>query len=97
VYDAVPDDAIRKLLIKQGELLSARNYAEKINGSKVTGGRLGNYAMRTGGAVLGSTVASAPIVGPALGMVGGEAIARLMQQGQFKSAWTELRSLIAKD
>lgn len=97
VYDAVPDNAIRKLLMEQGELLSARNYAEKINGTKVTGGRLGNYAMRTGGAIIGSTIEKAPIVGPVAGMMGGEALARLMQQGQFKSAWTELRALIAKD
>jgi len=97
VYDAVPDNAIRKLLMEQGELLSARNYAEKINGTKVTGGRIGNYAMRTGGAVIGSTIEKAPIIGPMAGMMGGEALARLMQQGQFKSAWTELRALIAKD
>jgi hypothetical protein len=97
VYDAVPDDAIRKLLLEQGELLSARNYAEKINGSKVTGGRVGNYVMRTGGAIIGSTVEKAPVIGPVAGMLGGEAIARLMQQSQFKSAWTELRSLIAKE
>ncbi len=97
VYDAIPDDAIRKLLMEQGELLSAKNYAEKINGTKVTGGRIGNYAMRTGGAIIGSTIEKAPIVGPLAGMAGGEALARFMQQGQFKSAWTELRSLIAKD
>lgn len=97
VYDAIPDDVIKELLQKQGALLAARNYAEKINGTKVTGGRLGNYAMRTGGAILGSTIEKAPVIGPVAGMMGGEAIARLMQQGQFKSAWTELRSLIAKD
>ncbi len=97
VYDAVPDEVIKDLLQKQGELLAAKKYAEKINGTKVTGGRLGNYAMRTAGAVLGSTVEKAPVIGPVAGMLGGEAIARLMQQSQFKSAWTELRSLIAKD
>lgn len=97
VYDAVPDEAIRKLLMQQGELLAAKKYAETINGSKVTGGRLGNYAMRTGGAILGSTIDNMPVVGPVAGMLGGEALARLMQQGQFKSAWTELRALISKD
>lgn len=97
VYDAVPDEAIKLLLQKQGELLAAKKYAEKINGSKVTGGRVGNYAMRTAGAILGSTVEKAPVVGPIAGMLGGEAAARLMQQSQFKSAWTELRALIAKD
>lgn len=97
VHDAVPDNAIKQLLQKQGELLAAKKYAEKINGSKVTGGRLGSYAMRTAGAVLGSTVEKAPVIGPVAGMLGGEAVARLMQQSQFKSAWTELRSLIAKD
>lgn len=97
VYDAIPDQEIKGLLQKQAELLSAKNYAEKINGSKVTGGRIGNYAMRTAGAVIGSTVDNVPIAGPIAGMLGGEAAARLLQQSQFKSAWTELRSLIAKD
>lgn len=97
IYDVTPDGAIRELLQQQGELLAAKKYLEKINGTKVTGGRIGNYAMRTGGAVIGSTVENAPIVGPALGMLGGEALARVMQQGQFKSMWTELRSLIAKE
>ena len=97
VYDAIPDNEIKSLLQKQAELLAAKKYGEKINGTKVTGGRLGNYAMRTAGAVLGSTVEKAPVIGPVAGMLGGEAVARLMQQSQFKSAWTELRSLIAKD
>jgi hypothetical protein len=97
VYDAVEDNIIKDLLQKQGELLAAKKYAEVINGTKVTGGRLGNYAMRTGGAILGSTIEKAPVIGPAIGMVGGEAVSRFMQQGQFKSAWTELRALIAKE
>lgn len=97
VYDSIPDNEIKLLLQKQGDLLAAKNYATKINGTKVTGGRIGNYAMRTAGAILGSTVEKAPVIGPVAGMLGGEATARLLQQSQFKSAWTELRALIAKD
>lgn len=92
IYKSTPDGSVKKLLQQQGELLAARKYAEAINGTKVTGGRLGNMAMRTGGAVIGTTVQSAPIVGPALGMIGGEFAARALQQSQFKSLWTELRA-----
>lgn len=92
IYKTTPDGTVKKLLQQQGELLAARKYAEAINGTKVTGGRLGNMAMRTGGAVIGTTVQSAPIIGPALGMIGGEFAARALQQSQFKSLWTELRA-----
>ena len=97
VYKSSPDNAVKILLQQQGELLSAKKYAETINGTKVTGGRLGNYAMRTGGAIIGATIPNVPIVGPVIGMLGGEALARGLQQSQFKSLWTELRALIAKE
>ena len=97
VYDAVPDGEVKSLLQRQGELLAAKRYAESINGTKVTGGRLGNYAMRAAGATIGTTVDNMPVAGPMLGMVGGEYAARALQQSQFKSLWTELRALIAKD
>ena len=95
VYKANPK--AQALLQKQGELLAARKYAEVINGTKVTGGRLGNMAMRTAGAVAGSTIQNLPVVGPIIGMAGGELAARALQQSQFKSLWTELRAKLVKD
>lgn len=93
VYNATPDQAVKSLLQQQGEILSAKAYAEALNGTKVTGGRLGNMAMRTGGAIIGATVNKAPIVGPILGMLGGEYLARALQQTQFKSPVAEFRAL----
>lgn len=94
IYNTTADGAVKSLLREMGELLSAKKYAERINGTKVTGGRLGNYAARTAGAIIGSTVKNAPILGPVVGMMGGEMAARLLQQTQFKSAWTELKALL---
>lgn len=96
VYDALPDNEIKKLLQQQGELLAAKKYAEKLNGTKVTGGRLGNMAMRTAGAVAGSTIQGLPVAGPVIGMLGGEFAARALQQSQFKSLWTEIRAAIQR-
>lgn len=94
VYKASPE--AQKLLLEQGELLSAKKYAEVINGTKVTGGKLGNMALRTAGAIAGTTIKELPVVGPVIGMIGGEFAARALQQAQFKSLWTELRALLAK-
>jgi len=96
IYDVTPDQAIKMLLRDQGELLSAKKYAQTINGTKVTGGRLGNMAMRTGGAILGSTLHNLPVIGPLLGMVGGEYLARGLQQTQFKSPIAEGRALLQR-
>ena len=93
VYNTTSDKAVKALLQEQGKLLAARTYAEAINGTKVTGGRLGNYAMRTGGAVIGSTIKDVPIIGPIAGMLGGEYLARAMQQSQFTSFGAELKAL----
>ncbi len=96
VYDAAPDKEIRNLLRQQGELLAAKAYAESINGTKVAGGRLGNMALRTTGAIIGSTLPKVPVLGPLIGAIGGEYGARALQQTQFKSAWTELRALLQR-
>jgi len=97
IYNTTPDGSVKKLLQDQGELLAAKKYAQALNGTKVIGGRLGNYAMRTAGAVVGSTISSLPVIGPVIGMAGGEFAARALQQSQFKSAWTELRAQLIKD
>ena len=94
IYDALPEGKAKANLQKQGELLAAKKYAEKLNGTKVTGGRLGNMAMRGTGAILGSTVQNMPVLGPLFGAMGGEYLARALQQSQFKSAWTELRGAL---
>ena len=96
IYDVTPDQSIKQLLRQQGELLSAKKYAETINGTKVTGGRLGNMAMRTTGAILGSTLHNLPVVGPLIGMVGGEYLARGLQQTQFKSPLAEGKALFQR-
>lgn len=98
VYDTTPNGEVRNLLLKQGEILSAKKYAEKINGSKVVGGKLNNYALRLIGAGIGSTIkVLPPVIREAVGMAGGEYTARAMQQAQFRSLWTELRAKIAID
>lgn len=96
VYNVTPDKAIRSLLRQQGELLAAKKYAETINGTKVVGGKLGNIALRTTGAIVGSSIKQLPVLGPLAGAIGGEFASRALQQSQFKSAWTELRSLIQR-
>lgn len=94
IYDTTPDGTIKQLLRQQGELLAAKKYGEVINGTKVTGGRLGNMAMRTGGAIIGSTLHNLPVIGPLIGMVGGEYMGRALQQGQFKDFAAEGRNFI---
>ena len=96
VHNATPNAEIKGLLQQQGELLSAKRYAEAINGTKVVGGRLGNLALRTTGAIIGTSLQSFPLLGPLVGAIGGEYLARILQQAQFKSAWTELRALIQR-
>lgn len=96
VYDSTPNAEAKNLLREQGELLSAKKYAESIHGTKVTGGRLGTMAMRTGGAIIGSTLHNLPIIGPLAGMLGGEAMGRAMQQTQFKSPIAEGRALLQR-
>lgn len=96
VYNVTPDKAIRALLRQQGELLAARKYAETINGTKVVGGRLGTMALRTTGAIIGSTIPRLPVIGPVVGAIGGEFASRALQQSQFKSLWTEARALIQR-
>jgi hypothetical protein len=96
VYDATPDQAVKGLLQEQGSLLSAKDYAEKLNGTKVKGGRLGNYALRTAGAIIGSTVDKMPVAGPLLGAMGGEYLARGLQASQFSSPLAEAKAAIQK-
>jgi hypothetical protein len=96
VYNAVPEGKVKTLLLDQAELLSARNYAEKLNGTKVVGGRLGNYVLRTLGATIGSSVTQLPLAGPIIGAVGGEFAARALQQAQFKSLGAETKALFQR-
>lgn len=97
VYNSTPDLVVKKLLQEQGDLLAAKKYAEAVNGKKVTGGRLGNYAMRTAGAIIGTSLHSAPVIGPLIGMVGGEYLSRALQQSQFKSLGAEFKSLFQRE
>lgn len=96
VYNATEDKAVRELLRQQGELLAARNYAQKLNGTKVQGGKLTTMALRTTGAIIGSTLDKLPVAGPIIGAFGGEAVARGLQQTQFKSPLTEAKALLQR-
>lgn len=96
VYEVTPDKEVQMLLRKQGELLSARKYAEVVNGTKVAGGKLGNIALRTAGVVVGSTLHQLPVIGPLIGLMGGEYTARALQQTQFKSIGAETKALFSK-
>jgi len=96
VYNATEDKAVRELLRQQGELLAARNYAQKLNGTKVQGGKLTTMALRTTGAIIGSTLDKLPVAGPVIGAFGGEAVARGLQQTQFKSPLTEAKALLQR-
>lgn len=95
VYNVTKDQKVRALLREQGELLAARKYAETINGTKVTGGRVGNYVMRTIGTLIGAST-NIPIAGGVLGALGGELAARGLQQSQFKSLGAETKALFQK-
>lgn len=94
VHDATGDNTIKGLLQDQGELLAARKYLNTLNGTKVSHGSIGKYALRTIGAVIGSTVEKAPVIGPLIGAFGGEAVARGLQQAQFKSVGAEGKALV---
>ncbi len=96
VYNATDDMAVKNLLKDQSELLAAKKYAEKMNGTKVTGGRLGNYAARQLGATMGATIEKLPVAGPILGMLGGDYIAKALQQMQFKSPLIEAKAALAR-
>jgi hypothetical protein len=96
VHNATGDNSVKKLLQEQGNLLAAKKYLNTINGTKVSHGSIGKYALRTIGAVIGSTVEKAPVVGPLAGAFGGEAVARGLQQAQFKSAGVETKALLQK-
>lgn len=81
MYENIP--SARDMLSKEGEILSARNFAESMNNKVVKGGRLGNYV----GQVLGATIGSSteiPVVGPILGALGGNAASQALQQNYFR-------------
>lgn len=97
VYNTTPDQAVKKLLQQQGELLAAKKYAETMNGTKVVGGRIGNHALRATGAIIGSGMTKLPFgVGPFIGAVGGEYAARALQQAQFRSFGAEAKALLSR-
>lgn len=96
VYNATDDQIVKKMLQEQGEILAARNYANKLNGTKVQGGKLTTMALRATGAIIGSTLDKFPVVGPLAGALGGEALGRGLQQAQFRSLPTEIKALFQR-
>lgn len=96
LYKSTPDLKVKSLLQQQGELLAAKKYVEAINNTKVPGGKLGTMALRATGSVIGSGIQQAPVIGPIVGAIGGNYVSKGLQQMQFKSPWTEFKSLFAK-
>lgn len=89
VYNATDDQAVRQLLTEQRKLIKAGDFATKLNGHKVEGGRLGNMFATGLGAVLGQAADIKPLglpIGPIIGgglLRGAQAV---RQQMTFKSA-----------
>lgn len=54
---------LQQIMSKQGDLLKAQNFVDKLRGTTVKGGRLGKYIADLGAGVVGSTVGGA-IGGP---------------------------------
>lgn len=91
VYDLSGDTTVKNALKEQGELLAAKKYAQKLHKTTVVGGRLGNYAGRTLGAIAGLTLTGLGPLGPLAGMMGGEYFANAMQKAQFESPLAGIR------
>lgn len=93
VYNALPegDTTIRDLLKQQQVLQVAKKYAQTLNGKVVKGGRLGNMFWTWIGQKIGEAT-GIPIAGNILGMLGGNAVSRGLQQLTFTSPMGELKS-----
>lgn len=99
VYNSTPDKMVKKLLLEERKLGRADDFAEKLNGHKVEGGRLGNMFNTMLGATLGSAVDFKPLgipVGPIIGggvLRGAQAI---KQQATFRSIPGEIKGTLEK-
>ncbi len=76
-------DAINKVIQQH---LDAMKFLDKINGQTVKGGRLGGYAARTAGAIIGSSVPGGGIISHILGGIGGEEAGNLVSRFMQKLA-----------
>lgn len=77
------DKESRPTLQKEGEILSAKAFAEALNARPVTGGRLGGYFASVLGSIVGGST-QIPVVGPVLGALGGRALDREIRKSFFK-------------
>ena len=77
VYDAVPDKAVRSLLLKESDLIGAREFSRVLQGKAVKGGRLGGYMASLIGAISGTTIG-----GPLGGIIGAAAGKSLQSASQ---------------
>ena len=78
------DKASQPILRKEGELLSARRFAEVLNNRPVKGGRLGGYMQSLVGAMVGGSL-QIPVAGPLIGAFGGRALDRAIRNAYFKA------------
>ena len=87
------DKASRPLLEKEAEILSARNFAQALNGKVVKGGRLGAYINSILGAIVGSQI---PFVGPIGGALGGRALDKAVRKAYFRAPGAETAEKLLK-
>ncbi len=80
--EVIEEADIKELNRYLGDHLDAIKNLEKVNGNAVKGGRLGNYAARTLGAIVG---AKAGPVGSIAGALGGDVVANIMQNNYIAS------------
>ncbi len=77
------DEASRPTLLREGQLIAARDFAEALNNRVVKGGRLGGYVNQVLGAIVGSSL-QIPVAGPLIGALGGKQLDDLIRQSYFK-------------
>ena len=85
VYEASPES--RGMLMQEGQVIDARDFAEKMNGHAVKGGRLGKMFSGLGGAVIGSAAGQMvghPVIGGLVGTEVGKGLQSLGQRTYFK-------------
>ena len=88
--------ASQKLLEESAIINAAIDYAMAINGQSVRGGGLNQWFIRQAGAMIGGA-SKLPFVGPVMGLLGGDAAAKAIQNMQFKSIWAEIQSGLTPD
>ncbi len=93
IEDTVPDDAfgVKELNNYIGDHYDAKKFLQSLEGKVVKGGRLGKYAMKGLGTIIGSAFG---IPGEVVGFLGGGAVTDILQGTTFTNP---LKDLILKN